>query len=89
MAIAAQIGLKVFKSDTKQASLNGEKGEEKLYIRAPGWWPEPVLEGHALMLMKSMYGTRQAAREWHVHRDIWTWMEQHGYLAVNSKKRYS
>lgn len=84
MAIAAQNGLKVFKSDTKQAFLNGEKGEEQIYIRAPDWWPEPVPEGHALMLMKSMYGTRQAARQWHVR--ISTWMEQHGYMAVNSEK---
>ena len=36
------------------------------------------------MLMKSMYGTRQAARQWHVR--ISTWMESHGYLAVNSEK---
>ena len=84
MAIAAQNGLEVFKSDTKQAFLNGEKGEEKIYICAPDWWPEPVPEGHALMLMKSMYGTRQAARQWHVR--ISTWMESHGYLAVNSEK---
>ena len=40
--------------------------------------------GHALMLMKSMYGTRQAARHWHVL--ISTWMEDHGYEAVNSEK---
>ena len=84
MAIAAQNGLEVFKSDTKQAFLNGEKGEEKIYICAPDWWPEPVPEGQALMLMKSMYGTRQAARQWHVR--ISTWMESHGYLAVNSEK---
>ena len=37
MSIAAQNGLEVFKSDTKQASLNDEKGEEKIYIRAPDW----------------------------------------------------
>ena len=36
------------------------------------------------MLMKSMYGTRQAAIQWHVR--ISTWMESHGYLAVNSQK---
>jgi hypothetical protein len=37
IAIAAQNGLKVFKSDTKQAALNGKKGEEKIYIRASDW----------------------------------------------------
>ncbi len=34
--------------------------------------------------MKSMYGTSQAARQWHV--SISTWMEDRGYLAVNSEK---
>ncbi len=34
--------------------------------------------------MGSMYGTRQAARQWHVL--ISTWMEDHGYVAVNSEK---
>ncbi len=82
VAIAAQNGIKVFKIDTKQAFVNGERGEEQTYIRAPDWWPEPVSEGHALMLMKSMYGTQQAARQLHVH--ISTCMEQHGYLAVNA-----
>jgi hypothetical protein len=62
MAIAAKHGITVFKSDTKQAFLNGEIGDEKIYIRAPDLWPERVPEGHALLLMKSMYGTRQAAR---------------------------
>ena len=66
LAKAAQMGLAVFKSDTKQAFLNGDIGTELLYIRPPDWWPELVPEGHVLQLMKSMYGTRQAARQWHV-----------------------
>ena len=37
-----------------------------------------------LQLMKSMYCTRQAALQWHVH--ISSWMEGRGYLAVNSEK---
>ena len=40
--------------------------------------------GCALQLIKSMYCTRQAARHWHVR--ISTWMEEHGYIAVNSEK---
>ncbi len=63
VAIAAQHGLTVFKSDTKQAFLNGEIRDEKIYIRAPDWWPERVPERHALLLMKlTMYGILQAAR---------------------------
>jgi hypothetical protein len=34
--------------------------------------------------MKSTYGTRQAARQWHVK--ISTWMEEQGYNPVNSEK---
>jgi hypothetical protein len=53
-----------------------EEKKKYIYIRAPDWWPDPVQERHALMLMKS--------RQWHVR--ISTWMEQHGYLAVSSVK---
>jgi hypothetical protein len=83
-AIAAKHGLRVSRSDTKQAFLNGEIGSEVLYLRPPDWWPELVPEGHALRLMKSMYGTKQAARQWHSR--ISTWMEKQGYDAVNSEK---
>ena len=31
-----------------------------------------------------MYGTKQAARRWHIR--ISDWMEQHGYPAINSEK---
>jgi len=79
VAIAAQHGTKLIKSDTKQAFLNGDIGDEKIYIRPPDWWPEPVPKGHALQLMKSMYGTRQAARQWHERISGWL-------FAVNSEK---
>ncbi len=57
MAIAAKHGIKVFKSDIKQAFLNGEIGDEKIYISAPNWWPdsERVPKGHALLLMGTMH----------------------------------
>jgi hypothetical protein len=41
-------------------------------------------ERHALLLMKSIYGTRQAARQQHVL--ISNWMEDHGYLVVNGEQ---
>ncbi len=75
MAIAAKHGLTVFKLDTKQAFQNGEIGDEKIYIRAPHWWPERVPEGHALLLMKSMYGTlgslAMACVDFHVDGGPW------------------
>jgi hypothetical protein len=56
-----------------------------VYLRAPDWWPEPIPEGHCLKLLKSIYGTLQAASRWHKH--ISAWMEANGYLAaVNSQK---
>ncbi len=65
MAIAAKHGFTVFKSDANQAFLNGDIRDEKIYISAPDWWPElqRVLEGHALLLMKSMYGTEPGTRQ--------------------------
>jgi hypothetical protein len=50
----------------------------------PDWWPEPIPEGHVLLLVKSIYGTKQAAQKWHNH--ISEWMVNNGYLAVNSEK---
>ncbi len=64
--------------------MNGEIGDEKIYICPPDRWPEPVPQGHALLLMKSMDGTRQAARPWHLR--ISGWMESHDYMAVNNEK---
>jgi hypothetical protein len=55
VVITAQYGGKMLKTDTRQAFLNGETGDEKIHIRQPDWWPEPVPQGHALLLMKSMY----------------------------------
>jgi hypothetical protein len=63
MTTAAKQGVTVFKSDTKQVFLNGEIRDEKIYICAPDWWPDRVPDGHALLLIKSMHGTRQATRQ--------------------------
>jgi hypothetical protein len=75
---------KVIKTDTKQAYLYGDMGDDVVYIRPPDWWPEPIPEGHVLLLLKSIDGTRQAARKWHEH--ISSWIERNGYAAVNSRE---
>ncbi len=55
-AIAAEHGCPLFKltTDAWQAfpSLYGDMGDDKVYIRPPDWWPEPIPEGHVLMLLK-------------------------------------
>ena len=83
-AIGAEHGCKIYKTDTSQAFLYGDMGDDKVYIRPPPWWPEEIPEGHVLQLLKSIYGTKQAARRWHVH--ISGWMESNGYPAVNREK---
>jgi hypothetical protein len=80
VTIAAQNKTKLLKTDTKQAFLNGDIGDEKMYIRPPDWWPEPVPKGHALLLMKSLYHTLQAAGQW--HERVSGWMEEHEYHAI-------
>ncbi len=43
LALAAAEGAKVikYKSDTKQAYLYGDMGDDVVYVRPPDWWPEP------------------------------------------------
>ncbi len=79
LVLAAANGAKVAKTDTTQAYFYGDMGDDVVNIRPPDWWPELVLEGHVFPLLKSIYGTRQAARKRHTH--ISTWMEQNGYSA--------
>ena len=75
-AIAAEHGAGIYKSDTRQAFLYGDMGKHLVYIRPPDWWPEPIPEGHVFLLLKSIYGTKQAARRWHLR--ISEWMETNG-----------
>ncbi len=56
LAIAAAEGCSVYKTD-----MYGSMGEDVVYIKAPDWWPEPIPKGHCLQLLKSIYGTLQAA----------------------------
>jgi hypothetical protein len=87
-ALAAEQSCPLLKTDMLQAFLYGDMGEDenivKVYIRPPDKWPEPIPEGHVLLLLKSMYGTKQAVRLWHVRTS--EWMEQHGYPAMNGAK---
>ena len=83
-AIAAQHGAKMYKTECTQAFLYGDMDDVDVYIKKPDWWPEEVPEGHALLLCKSIYGTKQAARKW--HRRLSTWMVGNGYPAANSEE---
>jgi hypothetical protein len=58
LALAAANGDKVLKTDTKQAYLYCDMGHDVVYNRPADWWPEPIPEGHVLLLLKCIYGTR-------------------------------
>ncbi len=69
-AIAAEYGCPLLKTDTRQAFLYGEMGEDKtVYIRPPDWWQEPIPDGHVLLLLKSVYESKQAAPRRHLRMD--------------------
>jgi hypothetical protein len=71
-AIAPEHSCPLWKSDTLQAFLYGEIGEEEqlpVHIRPANWLSKLIPEGHGLLLLESMYGKKQAraARRWHIH----------------------
>jgi hypothetical protein len=43
----------ILKMDLKQAYLYCKMGDEVLNIRPPDCYPEPILEGHILLLVKA------------------------------------
>jgi hypothetical protein len=53
-AIAAEHGCPLLKTETRQAFLYEEVEEdEKVYIRRPSCWLEPIPDGHVLLLLKT------------------------------------
>ena len=58
-AIAAQHGAQRFKTGCQQAILYEELDDAQIYICPPDWWPERLPEGHALLLLKDIYGQHQ------------------------------
>ncbi|SGZ27632.1 BQ5605_C026g10149 [Microbotryum silenes-dioicae] len=62
IAIAASQGLCLEQFDYDSAFLNGTM-TEMVYMKYPKGWDRPQL-GQVLRLVKSMYGTKQAPREW-------------------------
>lgn len=63
VARAASLNLVVHQFDFDTAFLNG-KMEEDVYIKIPPGYPGKSSPGDVLKLVGSMYGTRQAPREW-------------------------
>ena len=66
LALAAAEGAKVIKTDTKQAYLYGDMGDDVVYIRPPDWWPEPIPEGHVFLLLNHERTTNEISNRIHV-----------------------
>ncbi|SCZ93794.1 BZ3500_MvSof-1268-A1-R1_Chr6-3g08888 [Microbotryum saponariae] len=63
IAISGALGLVLEQFDYDSAFLNGIM-EEDVYMKVLEGWTGGSQPGHALKLLKSMYGTKQAPRQW-------------------------
>ena len=64
IAIAAIFDLKIHQMDVKTAFLNGDL-EEEIYMDQPEGFVEPGQESKVCKLTKSLYGLKQASKQWH------------------------
>lgn len=78
IAVAAAKGLSLEQFDFTTAFLNGTMTED-VYMKIPNGYKGHHAPGDVLRLVKSMYGTRQAPREW--YRAVSTLMFSRGYVA--------
>jgi hypothetical protein len=64
LSLAASHGLLVHQMDVKTTFLNGEL-DEKIYMEQPTGFVANVQEGMVCKLLKSLYGLKQAHKQWH------------------------
>ncbi|GAA5967407.1 hypothetical protein JCM8115_000782 [Rhodotorula mucilaginosa] len=79
VAVAASKRLDLVHFDFNTAFLNGRMTED-VFIRVPHGYPGKVADGQVLKLVGSMYGTKQAPREW--YRALKALMGKQGYVAA-------
>ena len=83
LALAAHLGCVVFQLDVKSAYLNARISEE-VFLEQPEGFVESGSDGQPLFcrLLKSIYGLRQAGREW--NRLLDSWLVCHGFVRSDS-----
>ena len=64
MALVAHYNMELHQMDAKTAFLNGEL-EEVIHMKQPEGFVEPGKEDHVCKLQKSIYGLKQASRQWY------------------------
>ncbi|SGZ28309.1 BQ5605_C027g10309 [Microbotryum silenes-dioicae] len=80
IALSAAHGLTLEQFDYDSAFLNGIL-EEDVYMKVSDGWPGGSRPGQALKLLKSMYGTKQAPRQWNAA--LHKLMTDRGYTRSN------
>ena len=93
LALAARRSEKVYKLDVKSAYLNATL-EEDIYLEQPELFEKKGSKGEKLFchLLKSIYGLKQAGREWNCMLD--KWLISHGqndpclYISCDNKPVY-
>jgi hypothetical protein len=65
MALVAHFDLKLHQMDVKMTFLNGDL-EEKVYMKQPKGFFMEGKEHMGYRLKKSIYGLKQASRQWHL-----------------------
>nr|KYP62107.1 Retrovirus-related Pol polyprotein from transposon TNT 1-94 [Cajanus cajan] len=68
LAVAAQMGWKVYQLDVKSTFLNGFLQEE-IYVEQPEGFEKNGEEGKVYLLKKALYGLKQAPRAWYSRID--------------------
>ena len=63
LSLAAKYRLKTFQGDVTTAFLNGRM-DEKVYVNSIAGLPD-IPNGYGIPLLKALYGTKQAARQWY------------------------
>ncbi|SGY29905.1 BQ5605_C002g01094 [Microbotryum silenes-dioicae] len=81
IALAAAQGLHLEQFDFDCAFLNGKMTED-VYVRYPKGWNGPKSPGKCLKLVGSMYGTKQAPREW--YRAVNDLLVSRGYMRATA-----
>jgi hypothetical protein len=64
IAVTASYGLIIHQMDVKTTFLNGEL-DEKIYMDQPEGFIEDGQENKVCRLIKSLYGLKQALKQWH------------------------
>ena len=83
IAIVAIFDLKIHQMDVKTAFLNGNL-EGEIYMDQPEGFVEPGQESKVCKLTKSLYGLKQALKQWHEKFD--SCMIENGYKSNECDK---